>query len=220
MLAKNENKNNTPKLGNDSPVIDLNNSAIKSLIKKGRLNGFVTLDELNQALPPGEYSSEQIEDIHSAINDMGLNIIDQQEETSLEETDEKNPGNLTDEEGSRSDDPVRMYLKEMGSVELLSREGEISIAKRIEAGKELMVGGIYESPLAMRAFLRWRDEVDDGTMMLRDIIDLETTYSRINGGANEPVLPSDSINDFKLNNVESQIVSDKSILADPSNATP
>ena len=210
MLAKNENKNNTPKLGNDSPVIDLNNSAIKSLIKKGRLNGFVTLDELNQALPPGEYSSEQIEDIHSAINDMGLNIIDQQEETSLEETDEKNAGNLSDEESSRSDDPVRMYLKEMGSVELLSREGEISIAKRIEAGKELMVGGIYESPLAMRAFLRWRDEVDDGTMMLRDIIDLETTYSRINGGANEPVLPSDSINDFKLNNVEAQIVSDNS----------
>ena len=208
MLAKNENKNNTPKLSNDSPVIDLNNSAIKSLIKKGRLNGFVTLDELNQALPPGEYSSEQIEDIHSAINDMGLNIIDQQEETSLEETDEKNAGNLSDEEGSRSDDPVRMYLKEMGSVELLSREGEISIAKRIEAGKELMVGGIYESPLAMRAFLRWRDEVDDGTMMLRDIIDLETTYSRINGGANEPVLPSDSINDFKLNNVETQIVSE------------
>ena len=210
MLAKNENKNITPKLGNDSPVIDLNNSAIKSLIKKGRLNGFVTLDELNQALPPGEYSSEQIEDIHSAINDMGLNIIDQQEETSLEETDEKNAGNLSDEESSRSDDPVRMYLKEMGSVELLSREGEISIAKRIEAGKELMVGGIYESPLAMRAFLRWRDEVDDGTMMLRDIIDLETTYSRINGGANEPVLPSDSINDFKLNNVEAQIVSDNS----------
>ena len=162
MLAKNENKNNTPKLGNDSPVIDLNNSAIKSLIKKGRLNGFVTLDELNQALPPGEYSSEQIEDIHSAINDMGLNIIDQQEETSLEETDEKNAGNLSDEEGSRSDDPVRMYLKEMGSVELLSREGEISIAKRIEAGKELMVGGIYESPLAMRAFLRWRMKLTMG----------------------------------------------------------
>ena len=210
MLAKNENKNNTPKLGNDSPVIDLNNSAIKSLIKKGRLNGFVTLDELNQALPPGEYSSEQIEDIHSAINDMGLNIIDQQEETSLEETDEKNAGNLSDEEGSRSDDPVRMYLKEMGSVELLSREGEISIAKRIEAGKELMVGGIYESPLAMRAFLRWRDEVDDGTMMLRDIIDLETTYSRINGGANEPVIINDNLNEFKFNDLNPQIDDKKS----------
>ena len=201
MLAKNENKNNNSKLGNDSPILDLNNSAIKSLIKTGKLNGFVTLDELNKALPPGEYSSEQIEDIHSAINDMGLNIIDQQEETSLEELEDKNSGNLSDEEGARSDDPVRMYLKEMGSVELLSREGEISIAKRIEAGRELMIGGIYESPIAMRAFLKWRDEVDDGTMSLRDIIDLETTYSRINGGANEPVLVSENINDFKLSNL-------------------
>ena len=173
MLAKTENKRNTNKNINDSPILDLNNSAIKSLIKKGKVNGFVTLDDLNSALPPGEYSSEQIEDIHSAINDMGLNIVDQQEETSLEESDDKNAGNLSDEEGARSDDPVRMYLKEMGSVELLSREGEISIAKRIEAGRELMVGGIYESPLAMRAFIKWRDEVDDGTMLLRDIIDLD-----------------------------------------------
>ncbi len=209
MLAKNENKNNSPKLGNDSPILDLNNSGIKSLIKKGKLNGFVTLDELNQALPPGEYSSEQIEDIHSAINDMGFNIIDQQEETSLEENEEKNPGNLSEEEGARSDDPVRMYLKEMGSVELLSREGEISIAKRIEAGRELMVGGIYESPLAMRAFLKWRDEVDDGTMLLRDIIDLETTYSRINGGANEPSIINDNINGFKLDNNDHQKVDKK-----------
>ena len=208
MLAKNE-KNKNSKLGNDSPILDLNNSAIKSLIKKGKLNGFVTLDELNQALPPGEYTSEQIEDIHSALNEMGFNIIDQQEESSLEEIDDKNSGNLSDEEGARSDDPVRMYLKEMGSVELLSREGEISIAKRIEAGRELMIGGIYESPLAMRAFLKWRDEVDDGTMLLRDIIDLETTYSRINGGANEPVLSNESIENFKLNNFKSQIDSKK-----------
>merc|ERR1712054_72748 len=168
---------------------------------KGTLNGFVTLDELNKALPPGEYSSEQIEDIHSAINDMGLNIIDQQEESSLEELEDKNTGNLSDEEGARSDDPVRMYLKEMGSVELLSREGEISIAKRIEAGRELMIGGIYETPIAMRSFLKWRDEVDDGTMLLRDIIDLETTYSRINGGANEPVLAVETINNYKLTNL-------------------
>ncbi len=199
MLAKTENKKNTNKNTNDSPILDLNNSAIKSLIKKGKVNGFVTLDDLNSALPPGEYSSEQIEDIHSVINDMGLNIVDQQEETSLEEADEKNSGNLSDEEGARSDDPVRMYLKEMGSVELLSREGEISIAKRIEAGRELMVGGIYESPLAMRAFLKWRDEVDDGTMLLRDIIDLETTYARINGGANEPIISNDNLKNVKSN---------------------
>ncbi|MDA9806431.1 RNA polymerase sigma factor RpoD [Alphaproteobacteria bacterium] len=201
MLAKTENKQIKSKSGNDSPILDLNNSAIKSLIKKGKANGFVTLDELNFALPPGEYSSEQIEDIHAAINDMGLNIIDQQEESSHEEVEEKNAGNLSDDEGARSDDPVRMYLKEMGSVELLSREGEISIAKRIEAGKELMIGGIYESPLAMRAFLKWRDEVDDGTMLLRDIIDLETTYARINGGANEPEIANDNIDKIKFDNL-------------------
>ena len=201
MLANTENKKNKSKFGNDSPVLDLNNSAIKSLIKKGKVNGFVTLDELNSALPPGEYSSEQIEDIHSAINDMGLNIIDQQDESSNEDAEDKNAGNLNDDEGARSDDPVRMYLKEMGSVELLSREGEISIAKRIEAGKELMIGGIYESPLAMRAFLKWRDEVDDGTMLLRDIIDLETTYARINGGANEPDIANDNIDKIKFDDL-------------------
>ena len=202
MLAKDQNKKNDPKLMTDSPVLDLNNSAIKSLIKKGKVNGFVTLDELNAALPPGEYSSEQIEDIHSAINEMGFNIVDQQEETTTEDNEDRTAGNLSDEEGARSDDPVRMYLREMGSVELLSREGEISIAKRIEAGKELMIGGIYESPLAMRAFLKWRDEIDDGTMLLRDVIDLETTYARINGGANEPIISSYNNKDLKLNKIE------------------
>lgn len=172
MSVKTQNKKVNVIKPADSPVLDLNNSKIKLLIKKGKVNGFVTLDELNAALPPGEYSSEQIEDIHSAINDMGMNIIDQQEEAASEEVEDKNAGNLSDDEGARSDDPVRMYLKEMGSVELLSREGEISIAKRIEAGRELMIGGLYESPLAIRAFLKWRDNVDDGTMLLRDIIDL------------------------------------------------
>ena len=202
MLAKDQNKKNDQKLMTDSPVLDLNNSAIKSLIKKGKVNGFVTLDELNAALPPGEYTSEQIEDIHSAINEMGFNIVDQQEETTSEDNEDRTAGNLSDEEGARSDDPVRMYLREMGSVELLSREGEISIAKRIEAGKELMIGGIYESPLAMRAFLKWRDEIDDGTMLLRDVIDLETTYARINGGANEPIISSYNNKDLKLSKIE------------------
>ena len=203
MLANTENKKLKTKIGNDSPILDLNNSAIKALIKKGKVSGFVTLDDLNSALPPGEYSSEQIEDIHSAINDMGLNIVDQQEEGSLDEAEDQTAGNLSDDEGARSDDPVRMYLKEMGSVELLSREGEISIAKRIEAGRELMIGGIYESPLAMRSFLKWRDEVDDGTMLLRDIIDLETTYARINGGANEPDIINDNIDKIKFEGLDS-----------------
>jgi RNA polymerase primary sigma factor len=202
MLAKDQNKKNDPKIVTDSPVLDLNNSAIKSLIKKGKVNGFVTLDELNAALPPGEYNSEQIEDIHSAINEMGFNIVDQQEETTTEDNEDRTAGNLSDDEGARSDDPVRMYLREMGSVELLSREGEISIAKRIEAGKELMIGGIYESPLAMRAFLKWRDEIDDGTMLVRDVIDLETTYARINGGANEPIISSYNNKDLKLSKIE------------------
>ena len=202
MLAKDQNKKNDPKLMTDSPVLDLNNSAIKSLIKKGKVNGFVTLDELNAALPPGEYTSEQIEDIHSAINEMGFNIVDQQEETTTEDNEDRTAGNLSDDEGARSDDPVRMYLREMGSVELLSREGEISIAKRIEAGKELMIGGIYESPLAMRTFLKWRDEIDDGTMLVRDVIDLETTYARINGGANEPIISSYNNKDLKLSKIE------------------
>ncbi|WP_443643978.1 RNA polymerase sigma factor RpoD [Candidatus Levibacter sp. Uisw_134_01] len=202
MLAKDQNKKNDQKSMTDSPVLDLNNSAIKSLIKKGKVNGFVTLDELNAALPPGEYSSEQIEDIHSAISEMGFNIVDQQEETTSEDNEDRTAGNLSDEEGARSDDPVRMYLREMGTVELLSREGEISIAKRIEAGKELMIGGVYESPLAMRAFLKWRDEIDDGTMLLRDVIDLETTYARINGGANEPIINSYNNKDLKLNKIE------------------
>jgi RNA polymerase primary sigma factor len=202
MLAKDQNKKNDPKIMTDSPVLDLNNSAIKSLIKKGKVNGFVTLDELNAALPPGEYTSEQIEDIHSAINEMGFNIVDQQEETTTEDNEDRTAGNLSDDEGARSDDPVRMYLREMGSVELLSREGEISIAKRIEAGKELMIGGIYESPLAMRAFLKWRDEIDDGTMLVRDVIDLETTYARINGGANEPIISSYNNKDLKLSKIE------------------
>ena len=160
----------------DKPIIDLNNSEIKSLLKKGKTSGYITHDQLNKALPDGELTSEQIEDVMVAINELGINIIDQNEENTLEENDEKVVGNISEDEGSRSDDPVRMYLKEMGTVELLSREGEIAIAKRIEAGKELMIGGLYENPIALNQFLQWRDNVDNGSMMLRDIIDLETTY--------------------------------------------
>ena len=164
----------------DKPIIDLDNSEIKALLKKGKSTGYITHDQLNKALPDGELTSEQIEDVMVAINELGINIIDQNEESSSEENDGKVVGNISEDEGSRSDDPVRMYLKEMGTVELLSREGEIAIAKRIEAGKELMIGGLYENPIALNQFLQWRDNVDNGSMMLRDIIDLETTYSRLN----------------------------------------
>ena len=156
----------------DKPIIDLNNSEIKSLLKKGKTTGYITHDQLNKALPDGELTSEQIEDVMVAINELGINIIDQNEENTVEENDEKVVGNISED--------VRMYLKEMGTVELLSREGEIAIAKRIEAGKELMIGGLYENPIALNQFLQWRDNVDNGSMMLRDIIDLETTYARLN----------------------------------------
>ncbi len=195
----------------DKPIIDLNNSEIKSLLKKGKTSGYITHDQLNKALPDGELTSEQIEDVMVAINELGINIIDQNEENTVEENDEKVVGNIAEDEGSRSDDPVRMYLKEMGTVELLSREGEIAIAKRIEAGKELMIGGLYENPIALNQFLQWRDNVDNGSMMLRDIIDLETTYARINEGnpdsknlSNDSLLNKNEIlqsNKININNI-------------------
>ncbi len=195
----------------DKPIIDLNNSEIKSLLKKGKTSGYITHDQLNKALPDGELTSEQIEDVMVAINELGINIIDQNEENTVEENDEKVVGNISEDEGSRSDDPVRMYLKEMGTVELLSREGEIAIAKRIEAGKELMIGGLYENPIALNQFLQWRDNVDNGSMMLRDIIDLETTYARLNEDnpdsknlSNENLLNKNEIlqsNKININNI-------------------
>ena len=169
----------------DAPILDTKNSAIKTLIKKGKERGYVTHDELNAALPQEELSSEQIEDVMSALSEMGVNVVDSadnDDSNSEEQTeDAKTSGNLSDSDVSGSDDPVRMYLREMGTVELLSREGEIAIAKRIEAGREMMIGGLYESPLTIRALLTWRKQVEEGAMPLRDIIDLDTTYNRLNG---------------------------------------
>ena len=165
-------------------------AAIKALKKIGRARGFVTHDELNKALPQGELTSEQIEDVMAELNRDGVNVVDatDQEEESTSETSERASGNISDENRG-SDDPVRMYLREMGVVELLSREGEIAIAKRMEAGRELMLGGIYESPLTVRALQQWRDEIDQGQIMLRDVIDLETTYGRIKGESEAAALP-------------------------------
>ncbi len=170
----------------DSPVLDMKNAEIKALVKKAKSTGYITHEELSKALPSDALTADQIEDWYTALSELGINVIEQNEETNQEELEDKTVGNVSEDEGTRSDDPVRMYLKEMGSVELLSREGEIAIAKRIEAGKELMIGGLYECPITMKHFLNWRDNVDNGSMMLRDIIDLETTYARLNGGANEP----------------------------------
>src|SRR3546814_841204 len=164
----------------DGPLMDNINTAVKNLIKKGKERGYLTYDEVNAALPQEEMSSEQIEDIMSALNEMGVNVVENEDDggqdTEKEESEASVAGNVSDDDVGRTDDPVRMYLREMGSVELLSREGEIAIAKRIEAGREMMIGGICESPLTMRALVAWRDQLKEGGILLRDVIDLEATY--------------------------------------------
>ncbi len=170
---------------NDTPLIDNLGSAVKRLIDKGRVRGFITVEELNRALPPEKESSENIEDIMTSISDMGISIINEsdaddysgEEDDEIDDyDDEDDSGNFDERELGRSDDPVRMYLKEMGTVELLSREGEIAIAKRIEAGKTVMIDGLCESPMTLKAIAGWRDDLVEGRMQLRDIVDLEMMY--------------------------------------------
>ncbi len=153
-------------------------------MRLGKERGYVTHDELNAALPTEDFTSEQIDDFMSTLNEMGVSVVeaaDSDDSSENEGEEQRATGNVSDSDVSGTDDPVRMYLREMGSVELLSREGEIAIAKRIEAGRELMIGGICESPLTIRALLHWRDQIADGVVPLRDIIDLETTYAKLNG---------------------------------------
>jgi RNA polymerase primary sigma factor len=177
----------------DGPLIDLNEADVKKLIARGKKRGYLTYDELNAALPQDEMSSEQIEDIMSAISDMGINIVesdeDVQEEADAEPDDEvdvsagtgsvSNPAiEKKKETVDRTDDPVRMYLREMGAVELLSREGEIAIAKRIEAGRDTMILGLCESPLTFNAIIEWSNALNNGDMQLREIVDLEAMLSK------------------------------------------
>ncbi|HTO79330.1 MAG TPA: sigma-70 family RNA polymerase sigma factor, partial [Methylocystis sp.] len=179
----------------DGPLLDLNDAAVKRMIKLAKKRGFVTYSELNAVLPSEEVSSDQIEDVYSMLSEMGITVSegdndDQEEEAQEQEAaDEPEGGELieaprstavatkTSEPADRTDDPVRMYLREMGSVELLSREGEIAIAKRIEAGREAMIAGLCESPLTFQAIIIWREELEAGKVLLRDIIDLEATYA-------------------------------------------
>ncbi len=175
-----------------SPLLDLSDAAVKKMIKQAKKRGFVTFDQLNEVLPSDTTSPEQIEDIMSMLSDMGINVSEAEEADSDEEKEDD--ADDTDNElvevtqkavtevkksepGERTDDPVRMYLREMGTVELLSREGEIAIAKRIEAGREAMIAGLCESPLTFQAIIIWRDELNEGKIFLRDIIDLEATYA-------------------------------------------
>src|ERR1700741_5438001 len=176
-----------------SPLLDLSDAAVKKMIKQAKKRGFVTFDQLNEVLPSDTTSPEQIEDIMSMLSDMGINVTEADdadgEEEKEEPADDDTDNELVEvtqkavtevkksEPGERTDDPVRMYLREMGTVELLSREGEIAIAKRIEAGREAMIAGLCESPLTFQAIIIWRDELNEGKIFLRDIIDLEATYA-------------------------------------------
>ena len=172
----------------DGPLLDMSDAAVKKFIKTAKARGFVTYDELNEVLPSAEVSSEKIEDTMSMLSEMGINVIETDEAEEAEGADGKGaravtaatpiakPETTRSEPVERTDDPVRMYLREMGTVELLSREGEIAIAKRIEAGREAMIAGLCESPLTFQAIIIWRDELNEGRVLLRDIIDLEATY--------------------------------------------
>ncbi len=170
----------------DTTLLDTQSAAVKRLIGRGKERGYITFDELNAVLPPDQNSSEQIEDVMAMLNEMGMQVVEGEEaeeaepivakvEKVEEEAAEEPTGNVDEESLGRTDDPVRMYLREMGSVELLSREGEIAIAKRIEAGRDMMIGGLCESPLTFRAIIAWHDALRAGRMLLRDIIDLEAT---------------------------------------------
>jgi RNA polymerase primary sigma factor len=188
----------------DGPLLDLNDQAVKRMIKAAKKRGFVTYEELNDVLPSEEFTSDQIEDVYAQLSEMGINVVESDDNDDAaaetpagadadaeEEVEGESPEpvrtampvkmeqNLSASE--RTDDPVRMYLREMGSVELLSREGEIAIAKRIEAGREAMIAGLCESPLTFQAIIIWRDELNEGKVLLREIIDLEATYAGPDG---------------------------------------
>ncbi|MGK2740369.1 RNA polymerase sigma factor RpoD [Tepidicaulis sp. LMO-SS28] len=183
----------------DSPLLDMSDAAVKKMIKAAKSRGWVTYDELNKVLPSEEFSSEQIEDTMAMLSEMGITVVENDETEdqpddgagAADDDDDEEEGGVPAKATStsvaksdaptttleRTDDPVRMYLREMGSVELLSREGEIAIAKRIEAGRETMIAGLCESPLTFQAIIIWRDELNEGKILLRDIIDLDATYA-------------------------------------------
>ena len=181
--------------GPDGPLLDLSDAGVRAMIKRAKKRGYVTIDEINAVMPAASFTSDQIEDMNAMLSEMGINVVDNddaaedgegEEQPEADEPDgelqEASPRAVVKSERAsepldRTDDPVRMYLREMGSVELLSREGEIAIAKRIEAGREAMIAGLCESPLTFQAIIIWRDELNEGKIYLRDIIDLEATYA-------------------------------------------
>jgi RNA polymerase primary sigma factor len=209
IVSKKQEKN-TP--SNDQDSVEKTGglqATLKKLIAKGKESGTLTYDELNKALPADNFSSEQIEDAMAALSDMGIQMVEGDEDVDGDTTDSADSdgdddgdesasgGNINSDDTGRTDDPVRMYLREMGSVELLSREGEIAIAKRIEAGRELMISGICESPLAIESIIAWYDALQKGDILLREVIDLETTYNEDpeSDGGGSSAAPKDDLDE-------------------------
>src|SRR3569623_3155142 len=194
MMAKNNGGEGDDTMEvSDAPLIDLNDATIKKLIARAKKRGYKTVDELNGAV--GAMSTDQIEDIMSALSDMGINVVENEDagedgdEPAKDEDDDIDPVDSSEENApaletkkkevvDRTDDPVRMYLREMGAVELLSREGEIAIAKRIEAGRDTMILGLCESPITFNAIIDWSPALNEGTMQLREILDLDAMLSK------------------------------------------
>ena len=197
-MAKNEPQDVDTVETGDAPLIDLNDASVKKLLAKAKRRGYITVDELNEALPQDQMNTDQIEDVMSAINDMGVQVVESAEageddddddskdnepavEDEVDPLDDGGPrpaAAVKKEPTDRTDDPVRMYLREMGAVELLSREGEIAIAKRIEAGRDTMIWGLCESPITFNAIIDWSNALNEGRMQLREIIDLEAMLSK------------------------------------------
>ena len=211
MAAKDTNEDRKSDEQEQEISLDMSQAQVKKMIAEAREKGYITYDQLNQVLPPDQVSSEQIEDVMSMLSEMGINIIEDEE---AEEEEQKGSTELVTTEGSRevalagaatekldrTDDPVRMYLREMGSVELLSREGEIAIAKRIEAGRNTMIAGLCESPLTFQAITIWHNELLSKDILLRDVIDLETTFGNQmdeGGDVEEPVVDTSAVQTAK-----------------------
>ena len=203
-MAAKDNDDQKPDDQDTEMSLDMSQTAVKKMIAEARERGFITYDQLNKVLPPDQVSSEQIEDVMSMLSEMGINIIEEedaedeeQRTTAVAEIGKKGELALSSggsEKLDRTDDPVRMYLREMGSVELLSREGEIAIAKRIEAGRNTMIAGLCESPLTFQAITIWRDELLSEDILLRDVIDLEATFgNQLDGEGAEPVVEAANV---------------------------
>ena len=184
---KRKNSENNQNQGSDAALLDMSDRAVKKMIKTAKSQGFVTEEVLNKVLSSEELTSDQIEDVTSMLSEMGINVIENEDDDQSTEAQNVSKKTTT-ERADRTDDPVRMYLREMGSVDLLSREGEIAIAKRIEAGKEAMIEGLCESPLTFQAIIIWRDELNEGQVLLRDIIDLEASYEGPESKNKKPVI--------------------------------